>query len=179
MNQPGFSVLASASSTTNENSLRPFHGYSKVQQFMSAATSNYHALQVQLSRRAGNVTFTAAYTLSKVLGNWMYGPLSYDANHVFTGSFVWDLPKLRSQPAFIRAPSGNWQFSGICSPAVWVRRQHYREYGNCRRPGSDYIGGSTMLPNPGPDGWFNPAAFAPAPQDRLGIRARATYGSLA
>jgi hypothetical protein len=183
MNQPGFSVLASASSTANENSLRPLHGYSKVQQFMSAATSNYHALQVQLSRRAGHVTFTAAYTLSKVLGNassdtendlnyynlyWMYGPLNYDANHVFTGSFVWDLPKLRSQPAFIRAPLGNWQFSGIIHLQSGFADNITGNTSILGGREADYIGGSTMLPNAGPDGWFNPAAFAPAPQDRFG-----------
>ncbi len=29
---------------------------------------------------------------------------------------------------------------------------------------ADYIGGPAVLPNPGPNGWFNPAAFAPAAQ---------------
>jgi hypothetical protein len=183
MNQPAFSVLATASSTANENSLRPLAGYSKVQQFMSAATSNYHALQAQLSRRVGVVTFTGAYTLSKVLGNasgdtdnnlnyynlyWMYGPLSYDANHVFTGSFVWDLPRLKSQPAFLRAPLGNWQFSGIIHLQSGFADNITGNTAILGGREADYIGGATLLPNPGPDGWFNPAAFAPAPQDRFG-----------
>ncbi|HMJ61047.1 MAG TPA: carboxypeptidase regulatory-like domain-containing protein, partial [Bryobacteraceae bacterium] len=128
INQPTFDALGAVPSTTNINTLRPYTGYSTIQQFMSAATSNYHALQTQLSRRAGAVTFTGAYTWSKALGNassdtandknyynlyWMYGPLSYDATHVFTGSFIWDLPKLKSQPAFVRVPLSNWQVSGI------------------------------------------------------------------
>jgi len=33
---------------------------------------------------------------------------------------------------------------------------------------ADYIGGPAVLPNPGPNGWFNPAAFAVAPQNRWG-----------
>src|SRR5262249_38410617 len=33
---------------------------------------------------------------------------------------------------------------------------------------ADYLGGSVLLPNPGPDGWINPAAFAPAPDGRRG-----------
>jgi hypothetical protein len=124
MNQPPFSVVGAVASTTNENSIRPFAGYSTIQQFESAATSNYHSLQLQLSRRVGAIMFTAAYTYSKALGNspsdttkdhdyynlyWMYGPLSYDATHVFSGSFIWYLPKLTSQPIYLRAPFGNWQ----------------------------------------------------------------------
>jgi hypothetical protein len=183
MNQPTFAAAGAASSTANENTLRPFPGYSKIQQFMSAATSNYHALQVQLSRRLGAVTFTAAYTFSKALGNassdtendlnyynlyWMYGPLSFDANHVFTGSFVWSLPKLTNRPALLRVPFGNWQCSGIihlqsgfadnitdATPILGGRE-------------ANYLGGPVMLPNPGPDGWFNPAAFGPAAQGSFG-----------
>ncbi|HLJ13539.1 MAG TPA: carboxypeptidase regulatory-like domain-containing protein [Bryobacteraceae bacterium] len=184
MNQPTFAALGAASSTTNINALRYYAGYSVIQQFMSAATSNYHALQVQLSRRAGDVTFTAAYTFSKVLGNassdtendkdyynlyWMYGPLSYDATHVFTGSFVWNLPRLRNSPALVRAPFGNWQFAGIIHLQSGFAD---KIVGNTTvLTGSreaDYLGGPALLPNPGPDGWFNKTAFAPAPQGRFG-----------
>jgi hypothetical protein len=184
INQPGFDALGGVASTTNINTLRPFPGYSTIQQFMSAATSNYHALQTQLSRRLGSVTFTAAYTWSKALGNassdttndkdyynlyWMYGPLSYDATHVFTGSFVWDLPKLKGQPALLRVPLSNWQVSGIIHLQSGFADNIV---GNTTvLTGSreaDYISGPTMLPNPGPDGWFNPAAFTSAPQGRFG-----------
>jgi hypothetical protein len=184
MNQPTFAVLGAAASTANINALRPLAGYSTVQQFMSAATSNYHALQVQLSRRLGAATFTAAYTFSKALGNasgdtendkdyenlyWMYGPLSFDTTHVFTGSFVWTLPRLKGQPAFLRAPFGNWQVSGIIHLQSGFADNII---GNTTvLTGSreaDYLGGPTLLSNPGPDGWFNPAAFGPAPQGRFG-----------
>ena len=33
---------------------------------------------------------------------------------------------------------------------------------------ADYVGGPVLLPNPGPDGWINQAAFAPAPLGRRG-----------
>jgi hypothetical protein len=183
MNQPYFSVVGAASTTANENSLRPFPGYSTIQQFESAATSNYHSLQVQLSRRVGAVMFTAAYTYSKALGNspsdtendedyynlyWMYGPLSYDATHVFSGSFIWYLPKLTSQPVYLRAPFGNWQFTGIIhlqtgfpynitdtTPILGTRE-------------ANYLGGPGVFSNPGANAWFNPAAFGPAATDAFG-----------
>lgn len=183
MNQPSFNVLAAASSTANINTLRPYAGYSTIQQFMSAATSNYHALEVQLTRRIGDVMFTAAYTFSKALGNassdtendynyynlyWMYGPLSFDATHVFTGSYVWYLPRLQDRPAFLRIPFGNWQFSGIIHLQSGFP---YNITANTPILGgreADYIGGPGVLPNPGPNGWFNPAAFAAAPQGSFG-----------
>jgi hypothetical protein len=183
INQPTFAALANAPSTANENSLRPYHGYSKLQQFLSAATSNYHALQVQVSRRAGDVTFTAAYTFSKVLGNassdtandlnyynlyWMYGPLSFDATHVFTGSFVWSLPRLRNQPALLRGPFGNWQLSGIIHLQTGFADNITADTTILGNREADYVGGPALLPDPGPNGWFNPAAFVSAPQDRFG-----------
>jgi hypothetical protein len=107
INQPTWSTVAAAASTTNENVLRPYAGYSQIRQFLSEANSNYNSMQVHVSRRAGRVLFTAAYTWSKALGyassdtendlNYynlrdFYGPLSYDATHVFVGSYVWYLP---------------------------------------------------------------------------------------
>jgi hypothetical protein len=191
MNQPTFAVLGAASSKANINTLRPYTGYSVIQQFMSAATSNYHALQLQLSRRMGNVTFTAAYTFSKALGNassdtqndknyydlyTMYGPLSFDASHVFTGSFVYSLPKLQSRPLLLRAPLGNWQISGIIHLQSGFPDNIV---GNTTvLTGSreaDYVGGPAILSNKGADGWYNPAAFTPAPQGRFG---NSGYGNL-
>ena len=69
INQPSFATIANLPSTTNENSIRPYAGYSTIQQFISAGTSNYHGLQTHLRRRAGQVTFTGAFTWSKNLGN--------------------------------------------------------------------------------------------------------------
>jgi hypothetical protein len=183
INQPYFSVLATVASTTNENSIRPYPGFSTIQQFLSAATSNYHSLQAQLSRRLGNATFTAAYTFSKALGNassdtdnqfdyynlyWMYGPLSYDAKHVFTGTFVWSLPKLSNQPAYIRDLAGNWQVSGVIHLQTGFPLNVTGNTAILGTREANYIGGSALLPNPGANGWINPAAFAPAAQPAFG-----------
>ena len=158
-------------------------GYSQIRQFLGEATSNYQSLQVEVSRRTGNVLFTGSYTWSKSLGSAtsdtendlnyynlrsFYGPLGNDVRDAFVGSFVWYMPKLNGQNAFLRGPLGSWQLSGI------IRLQTgfpYTITGNTAILGArvaDYIGGSGVLPNPGPNGWFNRAAFVPAGQATWG-----------
>ncbi len=185
INQPSWYVLQNVASTTNENSIRPYPGYSTIQQFMSAATSNYHALQVQVSRRMAGVEFTGAYTWSKLLTDassdtandlnafnlkTMYGPASstssaggMDVRQAFVGTFVWYLPKLTGQKAFVRQTVGGWQLSGIIHLQTGF---YYTVTANTSVLGArlaNYNGGSWLLPNPGPNGWFNPAVFsAPA-----------------
>jgi hypothetical protein len=189
INTPTFDTLANVASTTNLNSIRPYAGFSTIQQFQGAATSNYHGLQVMVSRRMAAVQFTGAYTWSKLLTDSSsdtdssnpfnlknsYGPASstssagsMDVRQAFVGTFVWYLPKLKAQPAFIRQPLGGWQLSGI------IRLQtgfSYTVTGNSSILGArtaDYNGGNWLLPNAGPNGWFNPAVFSPAPQNRWG-----------
>jgi hypothetical protein len=189
INQPSWAALVAAPSTANLNSLRPFAGYSTIQQFISAGTSNYHALQARLERRAGRVLFTAAYTFSKNLSdassdtennfNYFnvhatYGPAyssnagaSIDVRHAFVGTMIWNLPELRNQSRILRAPLGGWQFSSI----IHVQSGFYYSIMGSTLLGTrmaDYVGGPGVLPDPGPNGWFNPAAFAAAPQGRWG-----------
>jgi hypothetical protein len=185
INMPNWDVLSSVPSTTAENTIRPYVGYSTIQQFESRATSNYHGLQLYLTKRAGRVMFTAGYTFSKNLGDassdtannhdfynlrQFYGPLSggLDVRHVFVGTFVWNLPSLSQYKPYVRGPFGDWQFSGV----IHVQSgQYFTVTGTSPIVSgrvADYIGGPAVLPNPGPNGWFNPAAFAVAPQNRWG-----------
>jgi hypothetical protein len=184
INQPSFDVISSVPSTTSINTIRPYVGYSTIQQFESRATSNYNALQVYVTRRKGNVLFTAAYTFQKNLGDASsdtsnnrdffnvrayYGPLDFTPIHVFAGTFQWNLPRLKNMNPILRTPIGGWQLTSIIhvqtgfpqsitgSPAIVGSRL------------ADYVGGGpTLLPNPGPNGWYNPAVFAVAPYNRWG-----------
>jgi hypothetical protein len=190
INQPTWAVLGAVASTTNENSIRPYPGFSTIQQFLSWGNSNYHSLQTKLSRRMGNVLFTAAYTFSKMLGDTssdtensydfynikaMYGPVnstssagSMDISHVFVATYVWSLPTLRSQSRLLRTPFGDWQLSGVIH---LQSGPFYTITGSTSILGTrvaNYIGGPGVLPNPGPNGWFNPAAFAAAAQNVWG-----------
>ena len=189
INQPSWSTLAASPSTVNLNSIRPYAGYSIIQQFNSAGTSNYHALQTRVERRVGRVMMTASYTFSKNLSDassdtennfnasnihLMYGPAyssnagsSVDVRHSFVSTLIWDLPALRQQSRFLRYPFGGWQLSTI----IHLQSGFYYTVTGSTLLGTrvaDYLGGPTQLPNPGPNGWFDPAAFAAAPQGRFG-----------
>ncbi|HKE23269.1 MAG TPA: carboxypeptidase regulatory-like domain-containing protein [Bryobacteraceae bacterium] len=189
INQPSWAALAASSSTVNENSIRPFAGYSTIQQFISAGTSNYHALQARLERRVRGVFFTAAYTFSKNLSDAssdtennfnyfnvhaMYGPAfssnagsSIDVRHAFVSTVIWDLPSLANHSRFVRLPFGGWELSSI----IHLQSGFYYSITGSTLIGTrlaDYLGGPVLLPNPGANGWINPAAFAAAPQGRWG-----------
>ncbi len=193
INQPTFAKLATVPSSTNENSIRPFPGYSTIQQFESRATSNYHSLQLMLTRRLRRVFFTSTYTFSKNLGDassdttnnydaanvhWFYGPVSFDVRHVITGTSILDLPYLRAQSRYIREPFGGWQLSATIGIQTGF---YYSVTGSSSIVSgrlADYNGGPALLPNPGPNGWFNGGtaatsqgitpAFAVAPYTRWG-----------
>jgi hypothetical protein len=102
------------------------------QVFDDAAWSNYHALQLTLSRRAGNFYFQGAYTFSKALdatstGNTAfntafndqtnlrnsYGLSDYDRKHRLVVSYVYDFPFFSSATGPKAALLKGWYISGI------------------------------------------------------------------
>jgi len=169
----------------NLNTLRPYKGYTSIAYRLSDATSTYNGLQLYLVKRAGNLELTAAYTFSRNLtdtsGNgdgldpgedpfnrhYNYGPASFDRRHIFVSTYDYHLPFFRNKKGVEGALLSGWEVSGITrfqsggyftptgSTAIGTRR-------------ADYLGGPVLLPNKGPDGWINPAAFAPAPLNRRG-----------
>jgi len=181
INFPNLALVA-ANPTISTNTFVPYLGYSSINQYQSDSTSNYNALQVYASKRMGAVTATAGYTWSKSLGDssgegdnledWQnrhfnYGPTTFDRRHIFTGTFVWQLPMLRNMNGFVRNSIGGWQLSGVIRLQTG---QYYTITGSTstgtRR--ADYLGGSTSVANPGPALWFNKAVFAAAPIGRYG-----------
>ncbi len=162
--------------------LRPYPGFTTIQQYNSDSTSNYHAMQAYVSKRAGNIFMTASYTFAKSLGDssgegdnpedyldrhFNYGPTSFDRRHVFISTFVWSLPKLNGFNPIIRQVAGSWMFNGILR---LQSGQYYSITGSTaegtRR--ADYNGGAVYPSTQGPNGWFNTSAFTPAPINRLG-----------
>jgi len=188
LNQPSFAALAANAPpgpNVNINSLRPYKGFTAISFRLSDANSNYNALQLYAAKRKGRLELTAAYTWSHALndtsGNgdgldvgedpfnrhYNYGPASFDRRHIFVATYDYHLPFFERLRGIGRAALSGWEVSGItrfqsgayftptASTAIGTRR-------------ADYVGGSVLLPNPGPDGWINPAAFAPPPIGRRG-----------
>jgi hypothetical protein len=194
--QPDINIPAFAASAANAalpssqqaatNFLRPYKGYSAINNYISDSTSNYHSLQVFLSKRAGDVTFTTGYTWAKALGDssafgdhpenyldrhYSYGPLSYDRRHAFFGTFVWALPRLAKSNPAIRGVVGGWQLSGL----IHLQSGNYNTItgvtplsSTARR--ADYVGGDVLVPSGqrGPSAWINKSAFTLADPSRYG-----------
>jgi len=110
--------------------LRPLRGFGEVRLYESASTSNYNALQINLTRRATQgLFFGVAYTWSKVLTTaqsdttWVradnftrqaeYGPASFDRRHVFALNYVYNTPSVHSNNIFVRGAANGWQLSGV------------------------------------------------------------------
>ena len=122
---------ANPSTPLSANFLRtPYYGFSGVNYINWGATSNYHALQVQVNRRfAQNLQFGASYTFSKFLsavdfdGNavspfvpariWNYGRSTYDRPNNLRVNWLWDLPKTKWNNLVTQWALNGWQFSGI------------------------------------------------------------------
>ena len=118
-----------ANSSANINSLRPYQGYTNIGLWETSAASNYQGLQVSFSRRrARNLTYSVAYTFSKVLTDANTSNdspqditnyraershASFDRNHVFVFSYIYSLPRLTASAKLVRGVAGGWQFSGI------------------------------------------------------------------
>ena len=187
INMPTFTALAAnaAGPKASVNSLRPYKGFSQIRMRLSDANSNYNGLQLYAAKRKGDLELTASYTWSKTLtdtsGNGdnvdngddpfnrhlSYGPATFDRRQIFVATYDYRLPFLRHLKGIGGLVLSGWEISGITryqsGPYVTVT-------GNtsigARR--ADYLGGTVLLANPGPDGWINPAAFATAPDTRRG-----------
>ena len=122
-------AVQSKNSSININALRPYQGFTNIRLYESSAASSYHGLQVGLTRRYSNdLTFSLAYTWSKVLTDASgqddgvedllnYGAershASFDRNHILAMSYVYNLPFFRTQSGLIGKLLGGWQLSGI------------------------------------------------------------------
>ncbi|MBV9085731.1 MAG: TonB-dependent receptor, partial [Acidobacteriaceae bacterium] len=124
----------------------------------------------------GNTAFTQSGGTTNPLDSWnlkkekSYAPL--DVAHVFVASAGYELPfgsskRYLNRPGFANAILGGWQLNGIVtlesgfptdirSSLIPATNQLFATFNV-----PDAVPGVSMyLPNPGPNGFFNPAAFA-------------------
>jgi hypothetical protein len=153
-------AVQSSNSSININALRRYQGYTNIRLYESSAASNYHALQVGLTRRySKDLTFSLAYTWSKVLtdasgqddgvedlSNYAAerSHASFDRNHILTASYVYNIPFFRTQEGFVGKILGGWQLSGIiqAQSGQWLSASINTPTGG-RRP--DLVGKVTYL----------------------------------
>ena len=148
----------SKNSSVNINALRPYQGFTNIRLYESSAASSYHGLQVGLTRRYSNdLTFSLAYTWSKVLTDASgqddgvedllnsgaeRSHASFDRNHILAMSYVYNLPFFRTQSGLIGKLLSGWQLSGIiqAQSGAWLTPSINTATGG-RRP--DLIGNAS------------------------------------
>ena len=96
-----------------------------------------------------------------------HGLASFDRRQIFVTTYDYRLPFFNNLKGVGGAVLSGWEVSGItryqsgayftvtANTAIGTRR-------------ADYVGGPVLLPDPGPNGWINPAAFVAAPAGRRG-----------
>ncbi len=205
INLPSFDVLAAnaalpAAQRANMNFLRPYKGYSQIFQRVSDASSSYHAMQVYLAKRLGAFRCTVSYTLSRERDNassnaagtggtetidfalsrdYNYGPSDFDRPHIIVATWTWKLPFFKEEKG-LGAVLGGWEVSGIAryQSGAPLNVTGNSIIGNRRADyigGDPYLSGSNGSTTPGTVYWLNPAAFAPAPDSRLGNSTRGQF----
>ncbi len=124
--QPG--TLQANPTIKQQDYLRPYKGFSNINQATNGGASFYNALQVNLRRRLSRgLLFGAAYTWSKSTDfgssngtilpnafnkNIYYGPSDFDRRHVFVANLVYNLDQYtHASNGFARAVLGRWQVS--------------------------------------------------------------------
>ncbi len=112
------------------NSIRPYLGYTSIEQIGTLFNANYNSLQVSLKRRVGQgLTLGVAYTWSKTLTDNSsdrsdavydtynfaneYGPAEFARNQIFIANYIYNLPFYRSQQGLVGHVLGGWEVSGI------------------------------------------------------------------
>ena len=181
-------ALVAANPTFSTNYFNPYKGFTSIGQHRSDSNTNYNSLQVYVTKRRGQVSFTVGYTYAKALGdssssggdlaNWRnlyynYGELGIDRRHAFISTLVWQLPTLAHQNVFVREVIGGFQVTAV----VRVQSGPYQTIQGSTSTGNrraNYNGASKYLHDnrltlPSHQAqWLNPAAFSPAPNGSFG-----------
>ena len=144
----------------------PFIGYNPNSDFWEAeGISNYHALQFSVKKLLSHgLMINASYTWSHVLdegsglseglffnGNdplhpaSAYGSSAYDRTHVFTISYLYNIPDLTKSTGFLKHVVNGWGVSGITTAESGLP---YSPYDFSGTVASQYFSGDDFITNP-------------------------------
>ncbi|HUS06688.1 MAG TPA: TonB-dependent receptor, partial [Bryobacteraceae bacterium] len=178
-------IYAPGASAANIQARRPYPLLAQIEDTHTTGYSQYHSVQVQLTRRlANNFTINSAYTFSKNTGytgsqgegsvgtrdaynaRLDNGILNLDATHVSSTSGVWRLPELKSS-GVLGYVLGGWEMTGIMQLQsgfpFTVRSGNNRSFNGQGLDTADLIGVPTYTTGSRGDkinAWFNTKAFA-------------------
>lgn len=187
--------------------VRPYRGYRAVNMIKPMFNSNYHSLQVWAQQRfSGESQISIAYTWSKNLTDNQtdrstapqnpydirseYSRAQLDRRHIFTASYVYELPFFRNGHGFAGAVLGGWQLSGITTYQTGLPFTAF--FSSYDPAGLGFLGPSASGPRPDQIGdpnegaphtfnqWFNTGAFqstrplSGVPANRAGSAGRGT-----
>ncbi len=161
------------------------------------ANSNYASFQTSVERKAGDVTFLAAYTYAKAIDNssgfndWVNftnyrlsrSLSSFDIRHNFVVSYSWAIPFNRAFRAAPKRLTQGWQLSGITRLATGFPIGMSQSAGDNSLTGSPNTDTPNLIGpvvtqnphNPGPNGpntYFLPDAFASESLGSFGTSSR-------
>jgi outer membrane receptor protein involved in Fe transport len=177
----------------NQRRLLPAFGANNV--ISSVGNSNYNALQIEATKRFSHgFSMQGSYTWSRSLDmasaislgagvpnvfdlHSQYGPSDFNATHIGSVSWLWQVPALKSHSRVMRVIAGGWQLNGLISarsgfpinPLVGSDRALSGTTN--QRPdavGNPVLAGDRSTADKVKQ-WFNPAAFA--------LPAVGTYGN--
>lgn len=123
--QPNAPAVINTSNTAFLNLVRPYQGWSFINQTLNIFKSSYNGLQTSIRwRNRSGMSILANYTFSRGLTNARspqyngdlrveYGPTTYDRNDIFNASIVYPLPFLKANPHWYLYELKGWQLSGI------------------------------------------------------------------
>ena len=202
--EPGVPGVNGAVAQNLRRLIQPLNNISTWAQLDERNMSNYHSLQVKLTKRyAYGLTALLAYTFSRSLdyggsaasgggavGNPQtvtnlkagYGPSGFDQMNRFVGSFTYELPfghgRKFVQSGIASSIVGGWEFDGIITLASGLPFTVTLNNGvNFGAPSWPNRIASGTLSNPQPSLWFNTAAFVAPPFNTYGNSARGVlYG---
>jgi len=125
-------IYGPGSTLANTNSRRIYKGFADLRSISSQANSGYNGLQMEFTKRfSRGFSLQGAYTFSRSIdmrsGIAAVGATSpnvfdlrseiglsdFHAKHVANLSWIWDLPKLSSGGAALRALLNGWQVNGL------------------------------------------------------------------
>jgi hypothetical protein len=132
----GFSQVSGCSAFTSQgceaplNQIRPYLGYTAINQVETIFNSNYNSLQVKVTKRfSGKSYIDGNYTYSRGLTNAQndyatapqntynlgaeYGPSVYNRTNIAAIDGVWELPWMRNQEGVVGRIVGGWELSGL------------------------------------------------------------------